>query len=157
MIVFALGLILILLSCGAETEDTPTPSFAIDRYAFAEKGYADITAPLPAGWDYSVIEETDDYGNEIFGIRFWPTAYPDLSVRIGWRPGIAVPGKTGAGIRETIPLSNGESLWRHSKRKGDDAQTVTVTWNGYPHMYIADYILPNALESEYEPIIRDIL
>ena len=148
---------MILISCTAEEEIAPTPSFEVERYTVAEKGYADITAPLPAGWDYSIIEETSDYGNEIFGIRFWPTEHPELSVRIGWRPGVSVPNERSAGTISTVPCHDGDSLRRHSKRKGEDAQSVTVSWLGYPYLYIADYILPDALEAEYEPVIREIL
>jgi len=148
--------LMILVSCTAE-EEIPVPSFAVERYTVAEQGLVDITAPLPTGWDYSVIEETDDYGNEIFGIRFWPTEHPDLSVRIGWRPGAPVPNERSAGTITMIPCPDGDSLRRHSKRKGTDAQSVTVSWQGYPYLYIADYILPDILEAEYEPIIREIL
>ena len=156
-VLFAITFMLILLSCGTETENTPMPSFAIDRYAVAEKGYADITAPLPAGWDYSVITEEDDYGNEIFGIRFLPTEHPELSVRIGWQPGKTLPYNRSAGTKTKIDLPNNRILWRHTKRQGSDAQSISAAWDDYPYLYLADYILPDALEAEYEPIIREIL
>lgn len=159
-ILFLICLILsvMLISCGsAPSENGAVPSYEVACYTVAQKGFADITAPLPDGWEYSVITETDEIGGEIFGIRFCPTAHPELSVRIGWRPGRTIPDNTGAGVRTKIPLSDGSILWHHSKRQGDDAQSIVASWSDYPFLYLAEYTLPDALEAEYEPIIREIL
>ncbi len=152
-------LLITLTSCTTAVPETEiyVPSYEVACITEAIQNYADIRALLPHGWEYKVINETDDYGNEIFGIRFYPTAHPELSVRIGCRPGIAVPSEREAGTITVIPCADGSSLRRHTKRKGSDAQSVTVSWMNYPGLYIADYILPDALEAEYEPIIREIL
>ncbi len=152
-------LLMILTSCTTTEPETEvyTPTYEVACITEAIRNYANIRAPLPKGWEYKVIEETSEYGNEIFGIRFWPTEHPELSVRIGCRPGIAVPSNREAGTITMIPCADGSSLRRHTKRKGTDAQTITISWMNYPNLYIADYILPDALEAEYEPIIREIL
>lgn len=152
-------LIMILTSCTTAVPETEiyVPSYEVACITEAIRNYADIRAPLPQGWEYTIIEETDDYGNEIFGIRFFPTEHPELTVRIGWRPGIAVPSDREAGTITMIPCADGSSLRRHTKRKGSDAQSITISWVNYPDLYIADYILPDALETEFEPIIREIL
>lgn len=148
-----------LTSCTTAVPETEifTPSYEVACITEAIQNYVDIRTPLPHGWEYAVIEETDDYGNEIFGIRFYPTAHPELSVRIGCRPGISFPSSQSAGTRTTIDLPDGSTLWRHTKRKGNDAQSITVRWNAYPGLFLADYTLPDALEAEYEPTIREIL
>lgn len=152
-------LLMTLASCTTTVpeDEIYVPSYEVACITEAIQNYVDIRTPLPQGWEYAVIGETDDYGNEIFGIRFYPTAHPELSVRIGCRPGIAVPSNREAGTITMIPCADGSSLRRHTKRKGTDAQTVTISWMDYPNLYIADYILPDALEAEYEPIIREIL
>ena len=155
-ILYTIGLILILLSCGAE-EAAAAPAFEVGCYANAAKGYADISAPLPTGWQYSVIEETDEGGNEIFGICFWPNEHPELFVYIGWRPGMTHPDSTGAGTLTKLSLPDGSILWHHTRRQGEDAQSVTISWDEYPYLYLAEYLLPDALEAEYEPIIRESL
>lgn len=152
-------LLMTLASCTTTVpeDEIYVPSYEVACITEAIQNYVDIRAPLPQGWEYAVIGETDDYGNEIFGIRFWPTEHPELSVRIGWRPGAPVPNERSAGTITMVPCSDGDSLRRHSKRKGTDAQSITVSWQGYPYLYIADYILPDTLEAEYEPTIREIL
>lgn len=152
-------LLITLISCTTAVPETEiyVPSFEVACITEAVQNYVDIRTPLPHGWEYKVIEETDDYGNEIFGIRFWPTEHPELSVRIGCRPGYPFPSKQSAGTRTTIDLPDGNTLWRHTKRKGQDAQSILVRWNAYPGLFYADYTLPDALEADYEPIIREIL
>ena len=152
-------LIMILTSCTTAVPETEiyVPSYEVACITEAIRDYADIRAPLPQGWEYTIIEETDDYGNEIFGIRFWPTEHPELSVRIGWRPGKTLPYSRSAGTKTKIDLPNNRILWRQTKRQGTDAQSISAAWDDYPYLYLADYILPDALEAEYEPIIREIL
>ena len=64
-------LIMILTSCTTAVPETEiyVPSYEVAYITEAIRNYADIRAPLPQGWEYTIIEETDDYGNEIFGIR----------------------------------------------------------------------------------------
>ena len=152
-------LIMTLTSCTTAVPETEiyVPSYEVACITEAIRNYADIRAPLPQGWEYKVIEETDDYGNEIFGIRFWPTEHPELTVRIGWRPGMTHPDNTSPGTRTKINLPDGNILWHHTKRQGEDAQSIIVSWDNYPFLYLAEYILPDTLEAEYEPIIREIL
>ena len=78
-------------------------------------------------------------------------------MRIGWRPGMTHPDSTSSGTQTKLPLTDGGILWYHTRQQGEDAQSVTVSWDEYPFLYLAEYILPDTLEAEYEPIIREIL
>ena len=158
LFVIAVILLLTLVSCGSNTENTPPaiqPKYEGTEVRL-EYEYANLSVLVPEDWEYNK-PDTEKYGaSNIMVLELYPTEAPELLVRVGCFVGAYGTCGTGKTFED---LNFGEDAGRVIKATEilGETRSVMITWEDKPPMYYAMYDIPEASAAEWEPKILEIL
>lgn len=96
---------LIRLRCSRTLPDEQRFVMELVEYQAVEyaHGYASMYLRLAAGWEYEIVEYTENCDS--FGILFWPSEHPEGKLRLAFYPRMF--GVCGTGLQEEEILLNG--------------------------------------------------
>ncbi len=158
LFVIAVILLLILVSCGSNTENTPPaiqPKYEGTEVRL-EYEYANLSVLVPEDWEYNK-PDIEKYGaSNIMVLELFPKTNPELLVRVGCFVGAYGTCGTGKTFED---LNFGEDAGRVIKATEilGETRSVMITWEDKPPMYYAMYDIPEAAAAEWEPKIQEIL
>ena len=146
-----LCLSVLLVGCGQDApepvlSDIPPEETPMNVVGYRWGDYANISMPLPEGWEWEPTEMSDCDGEPplYVGFTFWRTDIPDLCFTFEcWPQGF---GMCGTGV-EFIGVDGKHDL-TVATEQGEDIVAVTIIFNNVPGSYVVGGAVPKELWEE---------